>query len=114
MSYLTLFFAWMCFFGSLASAQIPSPRPTPPSSASQQPTDSATPQPSARSFEGRVVKIRGQFLLEDKAGQTSYSLDDQSKAKKYEGKTVKIMGTIDDRKSNLLHVIDITSAADPE
>jgi hypothetical protein len=103
-----------CAFGiSVAAQQAPSTTQSMPAdSTSQQQTDTATPQPSARSFEGRIAKSGGQMVLEDRAGQTSYKLDDQVKAKKYEGKNVKVMATMD-RTSNLLHVIDITPSAPP-
>jgi hypothetical protein len=93
--------------------QTPSSTPTMPGqtgSAPQPETDTANPHQSARSFEGRIAKSGGQFVLEDRAAQTSYKLDDQDKAGKYLGKNVKVMATMDAR-SNLLRVIDIVPAS---
>lgn len=78
----------------------------------QQEADTATPHQSARSFEGRISKQGDQYVLEDKAAQTTYKLDDQQKAKNYLGKNVKIMATMDTR-SHILRVIDIVPA-EPE
>jgi hypothetical protein len=88
--------------------QTPSTTPTMPGeTGSPQPeTDTASPHQSARSFEGRITKSGGRLVLEDRAAQTSYPLDEQDKARKYLGKNVKVMATMDAR-SNLLHVIDI-------
>lgn len=77
-----------------------------PGSVPQQETDTATPHQSARAFEGEIEKSGDQFVLEDRAAQTTYRLDDQQKAKKYLGKNVKVMAT-KDAHSHLLHVIDI-------
>lgn len=85
------------------------PMPQQPDSVPQQEADTATPHRSARSFEGIIAKSGDQFVLEDKAAQMSYGLDDQEKAKKYLGKNVKIMATMDSR-SHILHVIDIVKA----
>ncbi|PYX46659.1 MAG: hypothetical protein DMG79_15730 [Acidobacteria bacterium] len=60
-----------------------------------QQTDTANPQPSARSFEGTIAKMGDE-----------YKLDDQQKAKHFEGKNVKIMATVD-ANTNTLHVVDI-------
>ena len=75
----------------------------------QQEADTATPHQSARSFEGRIAKAGDQYVLEDRAAQTSYKLDDQEKAKKFLGKNVKVMATMDSR-SHILRVIDIVPA----
>ncbi len=96
---------------SLGAQQIPSaPQPDQPSHPTQQEADTATPHQSARSFEGRIARSGDQFVLEDKAAQMSYKLDDQAKAKHYLGKNVKVMATLDS-KSHLLHVIDIVTSA---
>ena len=94
---------------ALSAQQQPSTPPTPPAEVAppQQESDKATPQQSARSFEGKIARSGGQFVLLDRAAQTSYKLDDQEKARKYAGKSVKIMATMDPV-TNLLHVIDIT------
>jgi Protein of unknown function (DUF5818) len=92
--------------------QTPSTTPTmpdPAGSTPEQETDTANPHQSARSFEGRIAKSGGRLVLEDRAAQTSYKLDDQDKARKYLGKNVKVMATMDAR-SDLLHVIDIVPA----
>jgi len=91
--------------------QTPSTLPGQSGSAPQPETDTANPHQSARSFEGRIAKSGGQFVLEDRAAPTSYNLDDQDKARKYLGKKVKVMATMDAR-SNLLHVIDIVPASE--
>lgn len=93
---------------SLGAQQTPSPRPKPeqPDQPPLQEADTATPHQSARSFEGRIAKSGDQFVLEDKAAQMSYRLDDQEKAKHYVGKSVKVMATLDSH-AHILHVIDI-------
>lgn len=73
----------------------------------QQESDKATAQQSARSFEGKIARAQGQFVLLDRAAQTSYKLDDQEKARKFAGRNVKVMATMDPV-TNLLHVIDIS------
>ena len=92
------------------NSQTPPPAPGQIDRMQQQETDTATPHQSARSFEGRISKDGDQYVLEDKAAQTSYKLDDQQKAKNYLGKNVKIMATMDSR-SHILRVIDIVPAA---
>ena len=89
--------------------QTPSTLPTVPGQGAppQQESDAATPRQSARSFEGRIARSGNQFVLLDRAAQTSYKLDDQEKARKYAGRNVKVMATMDPA-TNLLHVIDIT------
>lgn len=84
--------------------------PNQPASVPQQEADTATPHQSAHAFEGKIAKSGDQFVLEDKAAQTTYRLDDQRKAKKYLGKDVKVMAT-KGAHSQLLHVIDIVAAA---
>jgi hypothetical protein len=98
-----------------SAQQTPSPSAATPGqegAAPQQETDAATPQQSARSFEGKISISGEQYVLLDRAAQTSYRLDDQQKARKYAGKEVKVMATMD-RVSNILHVIDITPARKP-
>lgn len=94
--------------------QTPSTTPTMPGqtdSTPQEETDTASPHQSARSFEGRIAKSGGRLVLEDRAAQTTYRLDDQDKARKYLGKNVKVMATMDAR-SSLLHVIDIVPTSE--
>lgn len=62
---------------------------------------------SARSFEGRILRSRNEFVLRNAAEHISYKLDDQKKASHYRGKRVKVTATMDSG-SNTLHVIDIT------
>jgi len=66
--------------------------------------------PSARSFDGRIVKLGNQFILRNAIAHTSYRLDDQKKAGHYEGKRVKVTATMDSV-SNTLHVIDISASS---
>lgn len=97
---------------SLGAQQIPAApqsKPDRPGQPPQQEADTATPHQSARSFEGRIARSGDQFVLEDKAAQMSYRLDDQEKAKHYAGKNVRIMATMDSH-AHILHVIDIVSA----
>ena len=91
------------------NSQPPPPAPGQIDRMQQQEADTATPHQSARSFEGRIAKAGDQYVLEDKAAQTSYKLDDQQKAKNYLGKNVKVMATMDSR-SHILRVIDIVPA----
>ena len=98
-----------------SALQTPSTSPTAPGQEGpppQQEADAATPHQSARSFEGKISISGEQYVLLDRAAQTSYRLDDQQKARKYAGKEVKVMATMDPV-SNLLHVIDITPARKP-
>jgi len=81
-------------------------------STSQQPTNSKGEQ-SARIFEGRVMRSGQELVLEDRASQTSYKLDEQEKAKIYLGQNVKVMAVMDST-SNTLRVIDITSVEKPQ
>ncbi len=65
---------------------------------------------SARSFEGKIVKLGDQFILKNAIAHTSYKLDDQKKAMHYAGKRVKVTATMDSV-SNTLHVIDISDSS---
>lgn len=99
---------------SMAQQKPPVPPPAnEPGSVPQQEADTATPHQSARAFEGEIAKSGDQFVLEDRAAQTVYRLDDQQKAKKYLGKNVKVMAT-KDAHSRLLHVIDIVVPSSEE
>jgi hypothetical protein len=66
--------------------------------------------PSARGFDGRIVKLGNQFILKNASAHTSYRLDDQEKARHYEGKRVNVTATMDSV-SNTLHVIDISASS---
>jgi len=66
--------------------------------------------PSARNFDGRIVKLGNQFVLRNATAHTSYKLDDQKKAMHYQGKKVKVTATMDSV-SNTLHVIDISDSS---
>jgi hypothetical protein len=92
--------------GSQQTPSSPPSKPDQPDQPPQQEADTATPHQSARSFEGRIAKSGDQFVLEDKAAQMFYRLDDQEKAKHYVGKNVKVMATMDSH-AHILHVIDI-------
>lgn len=98
-----------CAVGAVAQ-QTPSTN-TPSGEADSIPHDRATEPasalPSARSFDGTIVKLGNQFILRNLIAHTSYRLDDQKKAGRYEGKRVKVTATMD-AVSNILHVIDIS------
>lgn len=98
-----------CAVGAVAQ-QTPSTN-TPSGEADSIPQDRATEPagalPSARGFDGRIVKRGNQFILRNASAHTSYRLDDQKKAGHYEGKRVKVTATMD-AVSNTLHVIDIS------
>ena len=61
---------------------------------------------SARSFQGRIVKLGREFVLRNVGARTNYHLDDQNKARHFSGKRVKVTATLDSV-SNTLPVIDI-------
>jgi hypothetical protein len=103
----------LCAAGIAAQQAPPTPPPRPgqaDSTPQQERTDASNFQQSARTFEGKITKSGNQFVLVDRAAQTSYRLDDQDKARKYAGKNVKVMAT-SGTTPNLLSVIDITPAA---
>jgi hypothetical protein len=79
-----------------------------PGSQQQQQTDTSKGQ-SAQTLQGKIARAGNQLVFQDASSQTSYQLDDQSKVAPYEGKHVKMMATVD-RKTNSLHVIDVTPA----
>jgi len=60
----------------------------------------------AQTFNGKITKSGGKFVLKDAATQTTYTLDDQDRAKQYEGKTVKVTGKLDSS-SNTIRVASI-------
>ncbi len=101
-----------CTAGAVAQ-QTPSSNP-PSGEADSIPQDRASEPagtlPSARSFDGRIVKLGSQFVLRNATAHTSYRLDDQKKAGHYEGKRVKVTATMDSV-SNTLHVIDISDSS---
>ena len=98
--------------GGAVAQQTPSTNP-PSGEADSIPQDRASEPagalPSARSFEGRIVKLGNQFILKNAIAHTSYRLDDQKKAMRYQGKRVKVTATMDSV-SNTLHVIDISAS----
>ena len=57
-------------------------------------------------FEGKISRSGDRLVLEDKAGKTSYQLDDQQFAGLFEGKDVKITGRLDSD-SNAIYISDI-------
>jgi len=80
-------------------------------STPQQPNDqtasAADPQTQeALVFTGRVVREKGQIVLNDPVTKVSYQLYDQSKAKQYVGKPVKVTGRLD-MSSNTIHIVSI-------
>jgi hypothetical protein len=84
-------------------------RQDPDSSMSQTKSqvDTATPQRSAQSFEGTIMRSGEKLVLRENASKTAYQLDDQDKAKRYENKNVKVMATVD-HESRVLHIVAIT------
>jgi Protein of unknown function (DUF5818) len=90
---------------SLSAQQAPA-SPQPDAMPQQQQTDATNSQQSAHSFEGKIAKVSGQFVLQEDSTQAAYKLDDQDKAQRFAGKDVRIMATVD-ASSNTLHVIDI-------
>ena len=48
-----------------------------------------------RTFSGKIVKSKDEFLLKDTTSNTTYKLDRQDLAKQYRGKQVKVTGTLD-------------------
>lgn len=104
-------------FGVGAVAQQTPSTNTPSGEADSIPQDRASEPagalPSARGFDGRIVKLGNQFILKNAIAHTSYRLDDQKKAGHYEGKRVKVTATMDSV-SNTLHVIDISASSRKE
>jgi hypothetical protein len=45
-------------------------------------------------FTGRVVRMNGQFVLDDPTTKVTYQLNDQAKAKQYLGRQVKVTGKL--------------------
>jgi hypothetical protein len=76
-------------------------------SAQQQQQQQENDTTAARSFEGKIKKVGGKFVLQDSSTGQAYVLDDQDAAKKYDGKNVKVTATIDPN-TNVLHVVDIS------
>jgi|SRR5271166_2381807 len=81
---------------------------------SQQPSspstsqDASSTQPHGSSFQGKVVKASGKYVL--KTSDMSYQLDDQDKAKQFVGQQVKVTGSLDSSTSTI-HVSDISPAS---
>lgn len=59
-----------------------------------------------RTFSGRIVKSKDQFVLKDRSNNNTYKLDRQDIAKQYQGKDVKVSGTLDSA-DNTIHVSTI-------
>jgi hypothetical protein len=60
----------------------------------------------SQTFNGKITKSGGKYVLKDTATQTTYTLDDQDRAKQYDGKTVKVTGKLDSS-SNTIRVASI-------
>jgi hypothetical protein len=60
-------------------------------------------QPEAKTFTGIILKNGDNFVLNDSATKSQYTLDNAGKAKPYEGKKVKVTGTLD-VDGKLIHV----------
>jgi len=71
------------------------------SAAQQQPQQQAT-----QKFQGTIVKVKGKYILQDKASGATYQLDNQDKAKEFAGKDVQVTGTLDPT-TNTIEVSDI-------
>lgn len=96
--------------GMNLAAQQTSSTPQSGSMPQQQQTDATSPQPSSRSFEGKIAKSGDKLVLQESSTQTAYQLDDQDKAKQFQGKNVTVTATLDTN-SNTLHVVDINPTA---
>ena len=72
----------------------------------QAPTSGNAQTQDALAFNGRVVKEKGQIVLNDPVTKMSYQFDDQSKAKPYIGKQVKVTGKLD-LSNNTIHIDSI-------
>ena len=77
---------------SLYAQQVPEQQPQQPV-ANQQ----------SQSFSGTVSKSGDNFVLQDEATKTSYTLDNSEQAKQYVGKNVRVTGTLDPS-TNMIHV----------
>ena len=112
----TLLLLALAGFGVGAVAQQTPSTNTPSGEADSIPQDRASEPagalPSARGFDGRIVKLGNQFILKNAIAHTSYRLDDQKKAREYEGRHVKVTATMD-ADTSVLHVIDITESSHP-
>jgi Protein of unknown function (DUF5818) len=51
--------------------------------------------PSAKTFNGKIVKSGDKFVLADTDAKTTYQLDDQQKAQTFLNKIVKVTGVLD-------------------
>ena len=95
-----------------SSSQSSAQDPNSPSSATQSSPSSGTSSPAmsgsmdSQTFNGKISKAGGKYVLKDAATQTTYSLDDQDRAKQYDGKTVKVSGKLDSS-SNTIRVSSI-------
>jgi hypothetical protein len=85
--------------------QQPQQQPTSPASpTSQQPGAQAQPgSQQSQSFSGTISKSGDNYVLQDEATKTSYTLDNSEQAKQYVGKPVRVSGTLDPS-TNMIHV----------
>ncbi|HVB36319.1 MAG TPA: DUF5818 domain-containing protein [Candidatus Acidoferrales bacterium] len=65
-----------------------------------------TQQQATQKFQGTIVKVKGKYILQDKASGATYQLDNQDKAKEFAGKDVQVSGTLDPS-TNTIEVADI-------
>jgi hypothetical protein len=69
----------------------------------QMPASGEATTQEAQTFSGRIVKEKGELVLQDPVTKVSYKLDEPGKAKQYMGKQVKVTGKLD-MDSNTIHV----------
>jgi uncharacterized protein YdeI (BOF family) len=69
----------------------------------QMPASGDTATHEAQTFSGRIVKEKGELVLQDPVTKVTYKLDEPGKAKQYMDKQVKVTGKLD-MDSNTIHV----------
>jgi hypothetical protein len=72
----------------------------------QMPASGETTTHEAQAFSGRIVKDKGELVLQDPVTKVIYKLDEPAKAKQYVGQQVKVSGKLD-VDSNTIHVQSI-------
>ncbi|HEY1264227.1 MAG TPA: DUF5818 domain-containing protein [Terriglobales bacterium] len=88
--------------GIAQQASTPGPQP-----GQTQADQEASPAPAQlRAFTGEIVETAAGLILQDKATNSSYKLDDQKQARRFAGKNVKVNGTLD-AATNTIKVADI-------
>jgi len=100
-------------FALVAPSSFAQQQPQSATSSTQQDAASAASMNQAaesQNFTGQIAKSDGKYVLEDRASQVTYKLDDQDRAKQFEGKTVKILGTLDPQ-SHVIRVSTIEPAS---